>query len=149
MPPDSPKPINMVIRNDVTELAAVSSALERVGNEIGLPERVLTQLLVGVDELVSNVIKYGWPDATDGAIHEINICIMPGADSIEIEIIDDGQAFDPDLAPKPKPPLPGRRPRPGGIGLDMVRKLVDDILYKRVDGRNHTLITKRYRLLTR
>jgi anti-sigma regulatory factor (Ser/Thr protein kinase) len=62
--------------------AAVRSRLERVGNEIGVPDKVLTQLLVGVDELVSNVIKYGWPDATDGAIHEINICITPGADSI-------------------------------------------------------------------
>jgi anti-sigma regulatory factor (Ser/Thr protein kinase) len=140
-----PKPIELVIRNDVAELAAVLDILERLGSEIGLPEDVLTQLVVGLDELVSNVIKYAWRDDADGALHEIKIGIRAGAERIEVEIIDDGRAFDPGLAPSPKPPPSGRRPRPGGVGLHMVRQLVDDFHYERVDGRNRTVITKRYR----
>ena len=145
MPSCLPKPIELVIRNDMAELAAVLDSLERLGNEIGLPEDVLTQLGVGLDELVSNVIKYAWPDGADGALHEINIRMRAGAERIEVEIIDDGRAFDPGLAPPPMPPPSGRRPRPGGVGLNMVRQLVDDIHYERVDGRNRTVIRKRYR----
>jgi serine/threonine-protein kinase RsbW len=142
MPSCLPKPIELVIRNDMAELAAVLDSLERLGNKIGLPEDVLTQLGVGLDELVSNVIKYAWPDDADGAPHEINIRIRAGEERIEVEIIDDGRAFDPGLAPPPMPPPSGRRPRPGGVGLNMVRQLVDDFHYERVDGRNRTVFAK-------
>jgi anti-sigma regulatory factor (Ser/Thr protein kinase) len=63
--------------------------------------------------------------------------------TIRIEVIDDGQAFDPRTAPSPRTHVAPRRARPGGIGIHLVRQLVDEIAYQRADNRNHVVVTKR------
>jgi anti-sigma regulatory factor (Ser/Thr protein kinase) len=134
-----PQTTHIVIRNDVADLAILTTAMERVGAEHGMPEKSLFQLQVALDELVSNVIKYAWP-APDA--HDIEIRIMVRHDSVEVEIIDDGRMFDPRNAPKRDKPLPGQRPRPGGVGVQMTKQLVDRIDYARIGDRNHTTLTK-------
>jgi serine/threonine-protein kinase RsbW len=62
---------------------------------------------------------------------------------VALDIFDDGQPFDPRSAPEPNPPIEGQRPRPGGVGIHMIKKLVDDLSYERIDGRNHTSLTKK------
>ena len=70
-------------------------------------------------------------------------CASPSAaGQVDVEIIDDGRVFDPLDAPGTPPPPPGQRPRPGGVGIHMVKQLVDSIEYARIDGRNHTTLTK-------
>lgn len=130
---------HIVIRNDVADLAAVTTAMERVGAEHGMPERSLFQLQVALDEIVSNVIKYGWPE---GGAHEIEIRIVVRNDRVEVEIIDDGRMFDPRDAPERDKPLPGQKPQPGGVGVQMTRQLVDRIAYARIGNRNRTTLTK-------
>jgi two-component sensor histidine kinase len=67
-----------------------------------MPEKSLLQLQVALDEIVSNVIRYAWPEA--GA-HEIEIRTTVRDDGVEVEIIDDGRMFDPRNAPKRDKPL--------------------------------------------
>jgi serine/threonine-protein kinase RsbW len=131
--------VDLVIRNDLSEIAIVRDALDRLGRDLEVPTRALMQLQVALDEIVSNVIKYSWPD---GGKHEFNVRITASATSVSLDIFDDGQPFDPGQAPEPNAPLKGQRPRPGGIGIHMVRKLVDDLAYERIDGRNHTKLIK-------
>jgi anti-sigma regulatory factor (Ser/Thr protein kinase) len=104
-----------------------------------MPEKALFQLQVAIDEMVSNVIKYAWLEAD---AHDIEIRITARHDGVEVEIIDDGRRFDPRAAPKRDKPLPGQRPRPGGVGVQMTRRLVDRIEYARIGNRNHTTLTK-------
>jgi serine/threonine-protein kinase RsbW len=134
-----PQTTHIVIRNNMADLAALTTAMERVGAEHGMPEQSLFQLQVALDEIVSNVIKYAWPEA--GA-HDIEIRITARDDGVEIEIIDDGRVFDPRDAPKRDKPLPGQRPRPGGVGVQMTKQLVDRVGYARIGNRNHTTLTK-------
>jgi serine/threonine-protein kinase RsbW len=134
-----PQTTHIVIRNDVTGLAALTSAMEHVGAEHGMPEKSLYQLKIALDEMVSNVIKYAWPE---GGAHDIEIRITARDDGVEVEIIDDGRMFDPRDAPKRDKPLPGQRPQPGGVGVQMTKQLVDRIGYARTGDRNHTTLTK-------
>ena len=134
-----PQTTRVVIRNNIADLATLTTAMQRVGAEHGMPEESLFQLQVALDEIVSNVIKYAWPD---GGAHEIEIHITAREDGVEVEIIDDGRTFDPRDAPKRDKPLPGRRPRPGGVGVQMTKQLVDRIGYARICSRNHTTLTK-------
>jgi serine/threonine-protein kinase RsbW len=134
-----PQTTHIVIRNDVAGLAALTSAMEHVGTEHGMPEKSLYQLQIALDEMVSNVIKYAWPE---GGAHDIEIRITARDDGIEVEIIDDGRIFDPRDAPKRDQPLPGQRPQPGGVGVQMTKQLVDRIGYARTGNRNHTTLTK-------
>jgi anti-sigma regulatory factor (Ser/Thr protein kinase) len=140
MPADHPATTEIRIRNEIAELARVSEAMERIGEEHGLASKTLFQLQVALDETVSNVIKYAWPE---GGSHEIRIRIMVGNGQVMLEVADDGRAFDPLSAPAPQTLPPGQRPRPGGVGLHMVRQFMDSIEYARIDGGNRLTLTKR------
>src|SRR5262249_22080802 len=89
--------------------------------------------------VISNVVKYAWDD---GARHEFLVRITVHPERMDLEIFDDGREFNPLSAPEPEPPAAGQRPKPGGLGIQMVRRLVDGFSYQRVDGRNHTTISK-------
>jgi serine/threonine-protein kinase RsbW len=134
-----PQTTHIAIRNDIADLTALTTAIEHVGAEHGIPEKSLFQLQVALDEIVSNVIKYAWPA---GGAHGIEIHVTLRDDCVEVEIIDDGRMFDPRDAPKRDKPLPGQRPRPGGVGVQMTKQLVDRIGYARIGNRNHTTLTK-------
>src|SRR6185436_5239608 len=106
-------------RNEIAQLAIVSEAMERIGRDHALAPKALVQLQVALDEMVSNVIKYAWPE---GGAHEIRIRITVTNGEVKIDISDDGRSFDPRSAELSARPPPGRRPRPGGVGLHMVKQ---------------------------
>jgi len=140
MPQPTAQSVEIVIRNSIAELANLRDGLERIGAKLGVPGKPLMQLQVALDEVASNVIKYGWPD---GGNHELCVRITGQQDRIEVEIVDDGREFDPRLAPPSEPQKAGRR-QPGGLGIHLVKQLVDRLDYERVGGRNRTVMTKRY-----
>jgi serine/threonine-protein kinase RsbW len=131
--------VELQIRNDVADIGIVRDTLDDLGREFGIPMRPLMQLQVAIDEVVSNVVKYSWDD---GARHEILVRIIIQPDRVDLEIIDDGREFDPLTAPAPNPPPAGQRPRPGGVGIHMVKKLVDQFNYERIGSRNRTTLSK-------
>jgi anti-sigma regulatory factor (Ser/Thr protein kinase) len=137
MPPQE-SPVELTIRNDVADLGAVTEALDRLGENIGFPLKALMQLQVALDEALSNVVKYAWPA---GGTHEIRVLLEAHDASIVVVIEDRGLAFDPRAQPPPGP-AGGRRPRPGGVGIHMVRQLVDRFDYERIDGLNRVTLTK-------
>ena len=140
MPQSTARTAEIVIRNDMAELANLRDSLERIGAELGVPGKPLMQLQVALDEIASNVINYGWPD---GGNHELCVRITGQQDRIEVEIVDDGRAFDPRHA-LPSEPQPAGRRQPGGLGIHLVKQLVDRLDYQRVGGRNRTVMTKQY-----
>jgi serine/threonine-protein kinase RsbW len=131
--------VDLAIHNDLSEVAVVRDALDRLGSELDVPARAIIQLQVVLDEIVSNVVKYSWPN---GGKHEFLVRITVGPTGVTLDIFDDGQPFDPRGAPEPPTPPEGQRPRPGGVGIHMIRKLVDELEYERIEGRNHTRLTK-------
>ncbi len=131
--------VDLVIHNDLSEIAVVRDALDQVGKEFAVPAHALMHLQVALDEVVSNVVKYSWPD---GGEHELFVRITVRADGVALDIFDGGQPFDPREAPEPNPPREGQHRRPGGVGIHMTKKLVDNLTYERLDGRNHTSLIK-------
>ena len=140
VPQPTAQSVEIVIRNSIAELANLRDGLERIGAELGVPGKPLMQLQVALDEIASNVIKYGWPD---GGNHKLCVRISGQQDRIEVEIVDDGREFDPRQAP-PSEPQPAGRRQPGGLGIHLIKQLVDRLEYKRVGGRNRTVMTKQY-----
>jgi serine/threonine-protein kinase RsbW len=132
--------VDLVIHNDLSEIAVVRDTLDRLGSELAVPAPALMQLQVALDEIVSNVVKYSWPD---GSKHKFLVRITVRETGVALDIFDDGQPFDPLGTPEPDWPPAGQRPRPGGVGIHMIKKLVDDLAYERIDGRNHISLTKK------
>lgn len=127
--------VDIRIRNEIAELATVRDLLDKIGDELHVPAEALIRLQGALDEIVSNAIRYSSPDHSSGEIL-VRIMVRPG--SVALEIVDDGIAFDPTGVPAPPPAA--RRPGPGGIGIHLVRHLVDSFDYQRIDGRNHTVL---------
>jgi serine/threonine-protein kinase RsbW len=131
--------VDVRIRNNVSDIGIVRETLDNLARKFGIPVRALTQLQVALDEVVSNVIKYSWDD---GRQHEFLVRITVKPDRVDLEIFDDGREFDPMTAPSPNLAPEGQRSRPGGLGIHMVKKSVDHFTYERIDGRNHTRLSK-------
>jgi serine/threonine-protein kinase RsbW len=107
----------------------------------GLGAAVEARLALVVEELVTNLAKYGYPDAPRGSA-----TLRLGLENAQLtlEMIDDGQAFDPLTAPPPDLDLPAEERPVGGLGLHLVRSLAVAAHYRRSDGRNQLTLTLRH-----
>ncbi|MBS0452622.1 MAG: ATP-binding protein [Proteobacteria bacterium] len=127
------------ISNDLANLPKLQQAFEQFGQQHCIPVQAINQLQVVLDEMVSNIIKYAW---SDDSAHELSVSFGVSDNAVTLEFDDDGAKFNP-LEASPVAPLqPGQRPRPGGVGLHMVRQLVDRMAYARIGATNHVTITK-------
>ncbi len=136
--------LQKTIRNRISDLDSVRelvSALEHACqlHACPLPEKVVFDINVVFDELLSNIIKYGYDD---GALHEIHVALSASAAVIEIRIEDDGKAFDPLSLPEPDVSLPLAERPVGGLGIHFVRQLMDRVEYKRENNHNYLFLNK-------
>jgi len=105
-----------------------------------VPSRELYRLLVILDELFSNVVRYGYPQEACGSITFYLSC---NGDQLEIVVEDDGCAFDPLAVPEPDVDRPLDDRPVGGLGIHLVRSLVDNVRYSRRKGANRLVLTRR------
>jgi anti-sigma regulatory factor (Ser/Thr protein kinase) len=128
------------LANDLAELERVAGLVERFGAEHGLPEHAVFEINLALDEVLTNVISYGHDD---GGRHEIEVRLAAGRGEVAIEVTDDGRPFDPLSAPEPATDVPLAERPVGGLGIHMVRKLMDRIEYRRDGARNVLTMRKR------
>jgi serine/threonine-protein kinase RsbW len=86
--------------------------------------RLLLNFRVGVTEALANAILYG--NRRDPE-KRVRIAVALNEDAVEVEVRDEGSGFDPRLVPDPT--LPENLERPGGRGIFLLRKLMDDVQY--------------------
>lgn len=96
-------------------------------------ERVQDVELASEEALV-NIIRHGFPDGKQGYL-EIRCC-PKGADRLEIEFVDDGVPFDPTTRAQPPLDLPVEQRQVGGLGIFLIRQLIEEVRYRREGGRN-------------
>jgi anti-sigma regulatory factor (Ser/Thr protein kinase) len=128
------------LANRAEEIAAAVQFARDFGARHGLSSAVIHDLCVAFDESLSNIVKYGY---RDDARHEISVRLeIAGAETVA-EIADDGVPFDPLSAPPPR--LEGgidERPI-GGLGIYLVRQLMDEVSYARRGNHNVLVMKKR------
>ena len=121
------------ITNKLAELESVREWVEGFGTAHKLPTRVMTNLLVSFDEILNNLISYGYSDQRD---HEIRLRLVLAENDVWGEIEDDGVPFDPLTAPPPTlSGSVGERPV-GGLGVHFLKTLNDEVTYGRQENRN-------------
>src|SRR5437016_678459 len=90
--------MSVEIDSDVAEIARLASLIEAFGERNGLPDRVVFHLQLAFDELLTNIIFYGFPD---GGPHKIETTLRLDDDRLVAEIVDGGVPFDPLAKPPP------------------------------------------------
>jgi serine/threonine-protein kinase RsbW len=107
-----------------------------------IPAAVIGKMMIAVDEIVSNIFAHG---ARDGE-PTVSVRLHVGPDRVSAEIVDDGIAFDPLQNTGPDTGLSVEERPIGGLGIHLVRKMMDDARYDRDHGQNRLRFHKRFAL---
>jgi anti-sigma regulatory factor (Ser/Thr protein kinase) len=129
------------IETDPGQLERIAAEVEKIGEQEDWPQELVFRVNLALEELGLNIINYGH----DEGLHEIEFTVTSQAEAVTIEISDDGRPFDP-LSDAPVPDVSAsiEDRRIGGLGVHLVRTMMDDLRYQRVGGRNHiTLVSHR------
>lgn len=127
-------------QNDLSEIAMVVGKFQEFASKRGLPLELGRRISVIFDDLLNNVISYAFPD---GEGHEIEIRTELADNRLTVTISDDGIPFNPLGAGVPDTSLPLESRAIGGLGIHLVRNLVDEVSYQRRIGRNVLTLVKR------
>lgn len=125
--------LRLVIRNDLREISRANDAATALLLRRGVRAPVIYAVQLALEEALSNVVRHAY---ADGDRHEIGIAMRSGAREVEIEIVDDGRAFDPVSAPEPDLEQPLAERRDGGLGIHLLRAYVREMEYERRGVRN-------------
>jgi serine/threonine-protein kinase RsbW len=125
--------VRLRITNERVELARVKEGVDRFATAHGLPSTVLADLQVSLDEVLSNIISYGYADAST---HEIVIQLRIADGALHAVIEDDGAPFNPLAAPLADVETDLSKRAVGGLGIRFIRALNDEVSYERAGNRN-------------
>lgn len=127
------------VKNQLSEVERANDVLRELWVICGLPEDFEVPVTICLEEVLSNVIRHGRLPGEDCDI-QVHYRILN--DGIEIEVTDNAEAFDPLSLPPPDLTVPLEQRKAGGLGVFLVRKMMDEVRYERRDGRNHLVFRK-------
>jgi len=136
---------HQTITNDFASLGGLMGSATVFLESRGVDAQAVYRINLGLEEMVTNIIKYGY-DAPGS--YKIEITIDVGAKEVTAVIIDDGHDFNPVLQER-KPPAENLEDREiGGLGIHLIKKLLDRMEYRREEGRNILEIATRRKQVT-
>ena len=126
-------------RENLQEIKAfICAALE----EENCPETIKNQLYISVDEIFANIADYAYEGAAGSVTMRFEVLSEPH--SVVLTFLDDGIPFDPLKMKSPDTSLKARERKIGGLGIFMVRKLMDEVSYAYSEGKNVLTIRKAF-----
>ncbi|MBR4756472.1 MAG: SpoIIE family protein phosphatase [Bacteroidales bacterium] len=131
---------HLVFRNDIREVSRLVGFVEEVLAGKEHDPGVEAGINLALEEIMTNVIMYAYPEGTDGLG---TLDAVAGEDSVEFTVTDDGMAFDPTAAPDVDITLNAEERNIGGLGIHMVRNIMDSLSYRRENGKNILTMIKK------
>jgi sigma-B regulation protein RsbU (phosphoserine phosphatase) len=125
----------LVMRNDIQQIPTLAEWVE----SLNLPEAINMSINLALEEIVSNVMLYAYPDTQSG---RVMVEAEKFADKIIFTISDSGIAFDPTEQAEPDLTLSVEERPIGGLGIHLVRQIMDEIHYKRLNEKNILTLVK-------
>ena len=131
---------SLTLTNDIKRIPRLNAFIDDVCNANGIDMSESMQINLALEEAVSNVINYAYPTGTKG---DITIEAKSNGEKMFFIISDTGTPFDPTARPAVDTTLSAEDREIGGLGIHLIRKIMDHINYERTDGHNvFTLIKK-------
>mgnify|MGYP001822948286 FL=1 len=125
--------------NKLSDLKALNQHLIDFGRDIGLPELIISEINVCLDELFTNIVFYGFKD---DRVHKIKFTIKVDDTMLIAAMEDDGVPFNPLKKKAAELPTDIDSAQIGGLGIHITRELMDTINYERKRGINRVTIKK-------
>ena len=127
------------IKNEVSELEKVALFVEEIGEELGLSMELQMNLNLVMEEMVTNVIFYAYPEG-----EEADIELLAKSDGKELTFVlsDQGKEFDPTAKDDADLDVNPADRELGGMGIFIVKNIMNKVTYQRLEGKNLLTMTK-------
>ncbi len=129
----------VTLKNLLSELERVSGIVRAFGERNALPATAVFEVNLALDEVLTNIMAYGYDD---GRPHDIVVRLSIGPGALVVEAEDDGRPFNPLEAAAPRLDQPLAERAVGGLGLHLVRSVMDGLEYRRHGERNVLVMKK-------
>lgn len=129
----------ITLKNDVKEVEKLGSFVKQVAESLSLDKSLTGKLRLAVEETVVNVMEYAYPQGTTG---DVNIRATSNGRRLKFIISDSGIPFNPTEVTAADTTLSAEERPIGGLGILLVRELMDSINYERINGQNVLTLTK-------
>ncbi|MBP5483118.1 MAG: ATP-binding protein [Bacteroidales bacterium] len=132
---------HLILHNDIQQIPQLADFVEAVADAAKLDVALTMSINLALEEAVSNVIMYAYPKGSDGLV---DIEAIVRKDSLQFIVSDNGIPFDPTAAPEADISLNLDERPIGGLGIFLVRNIMDEVTYTRSDdGKNILTMTKK------
>ncbi len=124
----------VTLRNDRAEIPRLAACIDAFCRPLGPDRESLMSFHLALEEAVTNVINHGY---VDGKPHEFTVTLAAGdGGRVTAVVTDDAPAFDPLSHPPVDTSLPLEQRPIGGLGVHLMKNLMESVRYERRDGRN-------------
>jgi sigma-B regulation protein RsbU (phosphoserine phosphatase) len=130
----------LVLPNDTQQLRKLAAFVQETCEVVGLDEHQTKKIVLALEEAVTNVMLYAYPPDVKGEVR-----VETNANDLQLmfNIFDSGAPFNPTAMPDADVTLPLEKRRKGGLGIFLIRKLMDHVSYERIEGYNELILIKR------
>jgi serine/threonine-protein kinase RsbW len=130
---------SIILTNRIEELDRIQLYLEELTEKWGLSFAICNTFNLVLEEAFTNLVNYAYVDQEP---HTIKIVFERKSDRVVITLVDDGQFYDPTVTEDPDISLSAEERPIGGLGIYLIKKLMDVVEYKRIEDKNYLIITK-------
>lgn len=131
---------SIILANEISEIGRLADFIEDMGNEFSLAPDVRFNLNLVLEEAVANIINYAYPKDEHESIY---LSARMHEDSIVLVLTDTGKEFDPTMAPEIDVTLSAEERQIGGLGIFLIRQIMNEVRYERIDGKNVLTLEKK------
>jgi sigma-B regulation protein RsbU (phosphoserine phosphatase) len=131
--------LSLKIKNDYAEMAVVEEQFHEFALKNEIPDAVRQPISIVLDEMLNNIVSYAYDDEYE---HEIDVQIERSGNRLVLTIKDDGVPFNPFGRGAPDTSLSVEDREIGGLGIHLVRNMMDEYLYQRHINKNVVTLVK-------
>lgn len=131
--------LTLALKNNIDEINRLHTFIEEVGEAFELPMKVVLNLNLVLEEAVTNVIMYAYPQEQNEHIY---LTAKKQDDRLVFVLTDSGKAFDPTQTPDADITLSADERQIGGLGIFLIRKIMNEVKYERIDDKNVLTLEK-------
>ena len=131
---------SIILANDISEISRLYEFIEELGNDFSLSPDIVFNLNLVLEEAVVNIINYAYPKEEHESIY-LSARMHEG--SIILVLPDTGKEFDPTAAPEADVTLSADDRQIGGLGIFLIRQIMNEVKYERIEGKNVLTLEKK------
>lgn len=127
------------VSNNLDEISILATFIEELGEELSLSAETTMNINLALEEAIANIIMYAYPPQEQ---HSILLRVTSTKKQLIFLLTDKGASFDPTQVEEVDITLPIEERPIGGLGIFLIRSIMNEISYQRIDNENQLIMKK-------